>query len=88
MISGKKWEAGHPGLRGDRPVLTARLGALNLYRDRSRCPTTDEQYADSLVLAGLAARACSPCRLTPRRARWPGSPNGCRLRAYAFGNGR
>ena len=34
----------------------ARLGALNLYRDRPG-PMSDEQYADSLVLAGVAARA-------------------------------
>lgn len=33
-----------------------RLGALNLYRDRPG-PMSDEQYADSLVLAGVAARA-------------------------------
>jgi hypothetical protein len=33
-----------------------RLGALNLYRDQPG-PMTEEQYADSLVLAGLAAQA-------------------------------
>jgi GAF domain-containing protein len=33
-----------------------RLGALNLYRDRPG-PMTDDQYADSLVLAGVAAQA-------------------------------
>jgi GAF domain-containing protein len=33
-----------------------RLGALNLYRDRPG-PMSDEQYADSLVLARVAARA-------------------------------
>ena len=33
-----------------------RLGALNLYRDRPG-PMSDDQYADSLVLAGVAARA-------------------------------
>jgi hypothetical protein len=33
----------------------ARLGALNLYRDRSG-PLTDDQHADALVLAGVAAR--------------------------------
>ena len=33
-----------------------RLGALNLYRDRPG-PLTEEQNADSLVLAGVAARA-------------------------------
>jgi AmiR/NasT family two-component response regulator len=32
-----------------------RLGALNLYRDRSG-PLTDDQHADALVLADLAAR--------------------------------
>ena len=34
----------------------ARLGALNLYRDRPG-PMSDDQYADALVLAGVAARA-------------------------------
>lgn len=34
----------------------ARLGALSLYRDRPG-PLSGEQYADSLVLAGVAARA-------------------------------
>jgi hypothetical protein len=33
-----------------------RLGALNLYRDEPG-PMTDDQYADSLVLAGLAGHA-------------------------------
>ena len=33
-----------------------RLGALNLYRDLPG-PMSDDQYADSLVLAGVAARA-------------------------------
>jgi hypothetical protein len=33
-----------------------RLGALNLYRDRPG-PMSNEQHADSLVLAGVAARA-------------------------------
>jgi hypothetical protein len=37
-------------------VGSVRLGALNLYRDRSG-PMSDDQYADSLVLAGVAARA-------------------------------
>ena len=37
-------------------VGAARLGALNLYRDRPG-PLTDDQYADALVLAGVAARA-------------------------------
>jgi hypothetical protein len=36
-------------------VGTVRLGALNLYRDRSG-PLTGDQHADALVLAGLAAR--------------------------------
>jgi GAF domain-containing protein len=33
-----------------------RLGALNLYRDRPG-PMSDDQYADALVLAGVAAQA-------------------------------
>ena len=33
-----------------------RLGALNLYRDQPG-PLTEEQYADALVLGGVAARA-------------------------------
>src|SRR5437763_4100816 len=33
-----------------------RLGALNLYRDRPG-PMSDDQFADSLVLAGVAAQA-------------------------------
>ena len=37
-------------------VGSVRLGALNLYRDRAG-PMTDDQYADSLVLSGVAARA-------------------------------
>jgi hypothetical protein len=37
-------------------VGAVRLGALNLYRDRPG-PLTGEQHADSLVLAGVAARA-------------------------------
>jgi hypothetical protein len=37
-------------------VGAVRLGALNLYRDQPGL-MTDDQYADSLVLAGLAARA-------------------------------
>ena len=36
-------------------VGTVRLGALNLYRDRSG-PLTDGQHADALVLADVAAR--------------------------------
>ena len=36
-------------------VGTVRLGALNLYRDWSG-PLTDDQHADALVLADLAAR--------------------------------
>ena len=36
-------------------VGTVRLGALNLYRDRSG-PLTGDQHADALVLADLAAR--------------------------------
>ena len=37
-------------------VGTVRLGALNLYRDRPG-PLTDDQNADALALAGVAARA-------------------------------
>lgn len=37
-------------------VGSVRLGALNLYRDQAG-PMSDDQYADSLVLAGVAARA-------------------------------
>lgn len=37
-------------------VGSVRLGALNLYRDQPG-PMSDDQYADSLVLAGVAARA-------------------------------
>ena len=36
-------------------VGTVRLGALNLYRDRSG-PLSDEQHADALVVADVAAR--------------------------------
>lgn len=34
----------------------ARIGALNLYRDRPG-PLSDDQYADALVMAGVAAQA-------------------------------
>ena len=37
-------------------VGVVRLGALNLYRDRTG-PLSDEQHADALVMAGVAARA-------------------------------
>jgi hypothetical protein len=37
-------------------VGSVRLGALNLYRDRPG-PLSDDQHADALVLAGLAAQA-------------------------------
>ena len=37
-------------------VGAVRLGALNLYRDRPG-PLLDDQHADALVLAGVAARA-------------------------------
>jgi hypothetical protein len=37
-------------------VGAVRLGALNLYRDRPG-PLTDDQHADALVLASVAARA-------------------------------
>jgi hypothetical protein len=38
------------------PVGAVRLGALNLYNDRPG-PLTDEQHADALVMADLAAQA-------------------------------
>jgi hypothetical protein len=37
-------------------VGTVRLGALNLYRDQPG-PLSDDQYADALVMAAVAARA-------------------------------
>jgi hypothetical protein len=37
-------------------VGSVRLGALNLYRDRSG-PLTDAQHGDALILAGLVARS-------------------------------
>ena len=37
-------------------VGEVRVGALNLYRDRPG-PLTDDQHADAVVIAGLAARA-------------------------------
>jgi GAF domain-containing protein len=37
-------------------VGSVRLGALNLYRDRPG-PLSEDQYADALVLAGVAGRA-------------------------------
>ena len=37
-------------------VGAVRLGALNLYRDQAG-PLTEDQYADALVLAGVAAQA-------------------------------
>jgi GAF domain-containing protein len=37
-------------------VGAVRIGALNLYRDQPG-PMTDDQYADALVLAGVAAQA-------------------------------
>lgn len=37
-------------------IGTVRLGALNLYRDRSG-PLVDDQHADALVMADVAARA-------------------------------
>jgi hypothetical protein len=37
-------------------VGTVRLGALNLYRDHPG-PLSDNQHADALVMAGMAARA-------------------------------
>ena len=37
-------------------VGAIRIGALNLYRDRTS-PLTDDQHADAVVLAGVAARS-------------------------------
>lgn len=37
-------------------VGAVRLGALNVYRDRAG-PLTDDQHADALVMAGVAARS-------------------------------
>lgn len=37
-------------------IGSVRLGALNLYRDRTGA-LTDDQHADALVMAGVAARA-------------------------------
>jgi GAF domain-containing protein len=54
-------------------VGAVRLGALNLYRDRSG-PLSDEQHADALVLADVAAelilmlQAHAPPRRPPGRA--------------------
>ena len=41
---------------GPLQVGAVRLGALNLYRDQPG-PLSEDQYADALVLAGVAARA-------------------------------
>lgn len=60
-----RWVAFTPGAvaAGVRAVFgfplrvgAVRLGALNLYRDRPG-PLLDDQHADALVLAGVAARA-------------------------------
>lgn len=46
-------------------VGTIRLGALNLYRDRSG-PMTDDQHADAVVMAGVAARDVLEMQVTAR----------------------
>ena len=56
-------------------VGVVRLGALNLYRDRPGL-LTDDQHADALVMADVAAQAVLVLQAL------------IRLRAYAFGNGR
>jgi GAF domain-containing protein len=51
LASGVRAVFGFPVSVGD-----VRVGALNLYRDRPG-PLTDDQYADAVLIAGLAARA-------------------------------
>ena len=51
---------------------TVRLGALNLYRDCSG-PLTDDQHADALVLAEVAARWVLEAQAGASPARWPRS---------------
>ena len=56
-FQGPAVEAGARGVFGfPMTVGAARLGALNLYRDRPG-PLTDEQHADALVLAEVAAQS-------------------------------
>ena len=49
---------------------TVRLGALNLYRDGPG-PLTDDQHADALVVADVAARWVLEAQAARRPARWP-----------------
>jgi hypothetical protein len=56
-------------------VGAVRLGALNLYRDRPGA-LTDDQHADALVMAGVAARA-----VITRQAQAPGGPLAAELEA-------
>jgi len=51
VASGVRAVFGFPVSVGD-----VRVGALNLYRDRPG-PLTDDQHADAVLIAGLAARA-------------------------------
>jgi hypothetical protein len=56
-FTGPAVEAGVRGIFGfPLQVGAVRLGALNLYRDQPG-PLTDEQHADALVMADVAARA-------------------------------
>lgn len=56
-FTGPALEAGAAAVFGfPLRVGAARLGALNLYRDRPG-PMTDEQHADALVMADIAAQA-------------------------------
>jgi hypothetical protein len=56
-FSGPAVEAGARAVFGfPLQVGAVRLGALNLYRDRSG-PLSDEQHADALVMADVAAQA-------------------------------
>ena len=50
-------------------VGTVRLGALNLYRDRPG-PLNDEQHADALVVADVAARWVLDAQAGAPPARW------------------
>ena len=56
-FSGPALDAGSGPSSGSRSQVGAvRLGALNLYRNRPG-PLTDEQHADALVMADIAAQA-------------------------------
>jgi hypothetical protein len=49
-------------------IGAARLGALNLYRDRPG-PLSEDQYATGLVMADVTAAPFLPCKPPPRPAR-------------------